>query len=233
MDLFDDRSGTYVAPATGPRRGATAVIVIHEAFGVNDYVRSVADRLAAEGYLAVAPDLFRRSGVGTCSYTDPACVQKLTAGTTDESVLDDLRATLAYLEGEGVDAAHTGIVGFCFGGRVAFLADLEFGLGAAVTFYGGGIVRPGFLGGPTLIERAGSLRGPWLGLFGDQDPSVTVDDVEALGARLAADAPSVPWEIRRYENAGHGFHCDARDSYVDASARDAWSHALEWFGQYL
>jgi carboxymethylenebutenolidase len=93
-------------------------------------------------------------------------------------------------------------------------------------------VAEGRFGMPSLLEMAPSLQTPWLGLFGDEDQGIPVDQVEAL--RRAAATAAVPSEIVRYPGAGHGFHCDARpDSYHRASAEDGWSRTLDWFERYL
>lgn len=99
-----------------------------------------------------------------------------------------------------------------------------------MTFYGGGVSQ-GRFGMPPLVELAAELKTPWLGLFGDADQSIPVDDVEALRAAVAA-AP-VATEIVRYPDADHGFHCDARSSYHEASAKDGWQRTLDWFGSHL
>jgi carboxymethylenebutenolidase len=116
------------------------------------------------------------------------------------------------------------------GGTVSFLAAARHGLGAGVTFYGGGVAE-GRFGMPSLVEMAPRLKTPWLGLYGDLDPSIPVEQVESL-REAAAKAP-VPTEIVRYPEAGHGFHCDARDSYDKASATDAWQRTLDLFEQHL
>ena len=130
----------------------------------------------------------------------------------------------------GSSRRQIGIVGFCMGGSVVFLAAARRSLGAGVTFYGGGVSQ-GRFGMPPLIELAAELKTPWLGLYGDSDQSIPVDDVEALRAAVAA-AP-VPTEIVRYPDADHGFHCDARSSYHEASAKDGWRRTLEWLGSHL
>jgi carboxymethylenebutenolidase len=142
----------------------------------------------------------------------------------------DLDATLAHLAGAGFAAPRVGVVGFCMGGSVSFLAAARRSLGAAVTFYGGGIAE-GRFGIPALAELAPQLQTPWLGLFGDQDQTIPVEQVEAL--RTAAASASVPTEIVRYADAEHGFHCDARSSYHEVSAKDAWARALQWFDTNL
>lgn len=222
MRLYEAR------PATRAERG---VVVIQEAFGVNDHIQDVTRRFAAAGYHAVTPELFHRAGGGTADYTDFSQVFPLFEGLSDEGIVVDVDAALAHLAAAGVPVAATGVVGFCFGGRVSFLEALERELGAAVGFYGGGIVTARFPQFPALIARAATLRTPWLGLFGDRDASIPVDDVESLRAALA-DAV-VPTEIVRYRDAEHGFHCDVRPAYRDADAHDAWTRTLAWFDQHL
>ena len=124
-----------------------------------------------------------------------------------------------------------GIVGFCFGGRVTFLVAAQRALGAAAGFYGGGIVTARFPQFPALIDRATGLATPWLGLFGDLDESIPVDDVEQLRTALAG--VPVDAEVVRYAGAEHGFNCDARPSYNADAAADAWSRTLSWFGSHL
>ena len=110
---------------------------------------------------------------------------------------------------------------------MTFLVAAERSLGAAVGFYGGGIVNARFPQFPALVDRASTLKTPWLGLFGDQDRSIPVEDVEALRAAFA-DAP-VDGEIVRYADAEHGFHCDVRPAYNPTAAADAWDRTLRWF----
>jgi carboxymethylenebutenolidase len=218
-------------PEPGEDSGA-AVVVIQEAFGVNGHIEEVTRRLAGEGYHAVAPHLFHRAGGGTAPYDDFSKVMPLFAGLDDHALLVDVDATLAHLRDAGHEDRRTGIVGFCLGGRVVFLVCLERALGAGVTFYGGGIVTGRFPQFPTLIDRAAQLRTPWLGLFGDQDESIPVEDVERLRATLGS--ASVDCDIVRYPDAGHGFHCDARSGHYNPdAAADAWSRTLAWFAKHL
>jgi len=220
----------YEAVPGGERKGA--IVVIQEAFGVNEHIEDVTRRFATEGYHAVAPDLFHRAGGGTAAYGDMAAVMTLFAGLDgDEAVLRDVDAALGHLHDDGWVDAHIGIVGFCFGGRVSFLASLLRPLGAGVGFYGGGIVSGRLPGFPPLVDEAAGLQAPWLGLFGDLDAHIPIADVEAL--RTALDAASVPTEIVRYADADHGFHCDARGAYHQPSARDAWARTLAWFDRFL
>ena len=209
-----------------------AVVVVQEAFGVNDHIQDVTRRFAAVGYLAVAPSLFHRSGGGTASYDDFSKVLPLFEGLTDEGILADVDAALGHVASAGIAPDRTAIVGFCMGGRVSFLVSLERRLGAAVGFYGGGLVTARFPQFPALADRIPSLQTPWLGLFGDRDASIPVDDVEALRSALTSDSP-VPTEVVRYPDAEHGFHCDVRPSYDEPAATDAWSRTLAWFDRHL
>ena len=219
MACYEARPGREVATAG-------AVIVIQEAFGVNDYIEDVTGRFAAAGYHAVAPHLFHRAGGGTAPYDDFAKVIPLYEGLTDEGILMDVDAARAYLHARGWTDLQIGIVGFCFGGRVTFLTAIERELAAAVGFYGGGIVSQRFPQFPPLIQRADELRTPWLGLFGARDESIPMADVEELKGALTT-AP-VANEVVVYSDAGHGFHCDQRDAFHGESADDAWHRTLAW-----
>lgn len=208
-----------------------AVIVIQEAFGVNDHIRDVTKRCAEAGYHAVAPSLFHRAGGGTADYGDFARVLPLFEGVSDDGILVDVDATIEHLHGLGFADTSIAIIGFCMGGRVTFLVSARRALGAGVGFYGGGIVSKGALAFDPLIGEAASLRTPWLGLFGDEDGGIPVEDVEALRAALVA-AP-VDTEVVRYPGAEHGFHCDVREAYHPAAAADAWSRTLAWIAAHL
>jgi carboxymethylenebutenolidase len=219
-----------------PDAATAAVVLIQEAYGVNDHIADVARRLAAAGYHTVAPHLFHRDGVNTLPYDFETAKPHLD-NLTSEDLLADVGASLDYLVAQGFLPPSVGILGFCMGGSVALLAAsapaFQDGraFGAAVTFYGGGVSQPRF-GMPALLDVAAGLASPWLGLFGDRDPGIPVDDVEQL-RDVVTNAP-VPTSIVRYPEAGHAFHCDARPSnYHEASATDAWSKTLDWFGRYL
>jgi carboxymethylenebutenolidase len=209
-----------------------AVIVIQEAFGVNDHIEDVTRRWAAAGYHAVAPHLFHRAGGGTAPYDDFSKVMELFAGLDDEGILRDVDTTVSYLNGEAWPSSRIGIVGFCMGGRVTFLVAARRELGAAVTFYGGGIVTARFPQFPPLIDEAKSLKTPWLGLFGDLDESIPVADVERI--RNEAATARIDTDVVRYPEAGHGFHCDMRPNhYNQAAAADGWDRTLAWFAKHL
>jgi carboxymethylenebutenolidase len=229
LDTPDGPMELYEAVPDGAPSGG--VIVIQEAFGLNEHIRDVVRRFAAAGHRAVAPALFHRAGGGTAPYGEFAKVLPLFAGLTDEGILDDVDAARAHLNEAGLPDASLAVVGFCFGGRASFLVAARRRLGACVGFYGGGLVTARRREFPALVGEAGKLATPWLGLFGDEDRSIPVEDVEAL--REALRAAPVVTEVVRYPDAGHGFHCDVRPEYHEASARDAWARTLAWLRTHL
>ena len=218
---------TVVEPASTPAR---AVIVVQEAFGVNDHIADVVARFAKVGYLAVAPHLFHREGDPTFGYDEIDKVMPVMQRLTSDGILADIDAALARISDTGVAPAATGIVGFCMGGTVTLVTAANRDVGAAVTFYGGGVTA-GRFGFPPLVDVASKLRAPWLGLYGDQDKGIAVADVEQL--RAAAAASGQPTDVVRYADAEHGFHCDVRASYHEASAGDAWQRTLDWLATHL
>jgi carboxymethylenebutenolidase len=229
IETPDGTMPAAVAEPTGTPKGG--IVVIQEAFGLTDHIRDITQRLADAGWLAIAPAMFHRSGSPTFEYGgDMKALMPVFQALTAEGVDSDVAAAIGHLAERGIPAARTGIVGFCMGGTVALHAATAFPLGAAVSFYGGGVAE-GRFGMAPLVEQAPHLQAPWLGLYGDLDHGIPVDQVEALRA-AAATAP-VATDLVRYAEADHGFNCDARDSYHAASAADAWSRTLAWFDRHL
>ena len=223
--------GGFPVYASGQTSAPRAVIVIQEAFGVNDHIRSVADRYADAGYLAVAPQLFHREGSPEVPYDDFASVRPLMANLTKQGITNDLDATTNFLTTQGFRAPNIAIVGYCMGGTISFFAATLGTVGVAASFYGGGVDKSR-LGFPSLIEMATDLKCPWIGLYGDLDQSIPVESVEAL--RTAVTASSVVTDIVRYEDGQHGFHCDARPAvYNEVAAQDAHHRTLAFFADHL
>jgi carboxymethylenebutenolidase len=223
-----DETPLSVHEPAGPAKGG--IVVVQEVFGVTPHIEDICARLAAAGWLAVAPHLFHRSGDPTFAYDDMASARGASAALTAAGILDDLDAAFARIDAAAIAPEATGIVGFCMGGTVAFIAATERAIGAAVTFYGSGITT-GRFGFPSLLEAAERLEAPWLGLFGDEDRAIPVDDVEQL--RKAVAPSPYPTEIVRYPGAGHAFNRDGTAPYHEASATDAWSRTLAWFDRFL
>jgi carboxymethylenebutenolidase len=224
----DGDMGAAVARPTGDPKGG--IVVVQEAFGLTPHIHSIVDRLAAAGYVAIAPAFFHRTGSPVLDYGDFEHVMPNMGALSVEGLANDVAAALDWLDGEGVAPTSRGIVGFCMGGTVALWGGTAFEFGAAVTFYGGGVLE-GRFGLPPLVEAAPQLRCPWLGLFGGQDQGIPVEQVDAL--RVAAEAAPVDTEVHLYPDAGHGFNCDDRDAYHEASATDAWGRTLAWFDAHL
>lgn len=218
---------TVREPDSTPKGG---VVVVQEAFGVNDHIVDVAGRFAAVGYLAVVPHVFHRSGDPVLPYDDLSQVVPHFMALTAEGILADVDAAIARIAEAGIGPAQTGIVGFCMGGNVATCVAVRRPIGAAISFYGGGVEQARF-GFRPLVEEAPELGAPWLGLYGDLDQSIPVDQVEHL--RTAAASSGQVTELVRYPQAGHGFHCDRRADYEPTSAADAWARTIAFFTEHL
>jgi carboxymethylenebutenolidase len=202
-----------------------AVIVIQEAFGLNAHIKDVAQRLAAEGYVTIAPDVFHRGGRGrTAGYDELPKALQLMGELNDAGIVEDVRAAVDHLRTlPQVRADRIGITGFCMGGRVAFLAaaKLPDAIAATAPFYGGGI-DPAW---------TATVKHPVLAFFGDADPFIPNEQVERL--RAEATRLGKPVEVVVYAGAPHGFFCNERDSYRPDAAKDAWAKLLAFFGKHL
>ena len=227
--------GAYVArPAeTGSYPG---VLVFQEIFGVNHHIRSVADRVAAEGYVALAPEIFHRTAPGLDVGYDEAGMQRgfacMNQAKASEVLADTAAAIDALKKRPDVKGRGIGAMGFCFGGHVTYLAACELPIAAAASFYGGGIAVgiPGNEGPPT-IDRTGKIRGRILCLFGEKDSYIPADQVEKI--RAALEEHHIRHEVVVYPGVGHGFFCDERPDYSEAAASDAWRKVKELFRDEL
>jgi carboxymethylenebutenolidase len=213
MDAYVSR-----AKACGP---CPMIIVLQELFGVNLHIRSVADRLAQQGSIAIAPELFHRTAPGfQGDYSDMNSALPHMRALTPEMAEADLRATYDWLVAQDfAGPAGVSCVGFCMGGRIAFLANAVLPLKAAVSFYGGGIA-------PALLDRAAGLHAPMLFFWGEQDQHIPPEQRAAvIDALKSAGKRYVNVEI---SDAGHGFFCDERASYNPRAARESWALLLEF-----
>ena len=202
------------------------VVVVQEVFGVSPWVLDVVRRFEAEGYAATAPALYHR--LGETAFEDLDAGREAMATLTGEGLLEDVDAAIDAL---GVRRSRVAVVGFCMGGTVALFAGAMRELGAAVSFYGGGVTESRWEGVPPLVEVAPGLRTPWLGLYGTRDGGIPVEHVDALEA--AARLAPVPTRVERYD-AGHAFFNDTRDDMYDAAASAAaWPLVLSWLRQNL
>jgi carboxymethylenebutenolidase len=228
LDTPDGPMPAFLAEPDGPSSGG--VVVVQEAFGLTGHIERVATSLAGAGYTAVAPALFHRSGAPVFSYDDMSQLGPVIMAMTAEGITADVDAALDALAARGIAPPAQAVIGFCMGGSVACATAARLALGAAVTFYGGGITA-GRFGLPALVEVAPRLRTPWLGLYGDLDAHIGVEEVEQL--RAAAGQARVPTEVVRYADADHGFHCDERASFHPSSSADAWARTLAFLRDHL
>jgi len=217
--------GAYLAAPAAPGPHA-AIFVIQEIFGVNAHVRDVTERFARAGYVAVAPEIFHRFAPGyQGSYDDIPSSVAMTAKLTPEGVRADLAATHAWLSARpDVRPGKVAAIGYCLGGRLAFVANAALPLGASVSYYGGGIATG-------HLELAGALHGPQLLVWAGNDPWIPPADRDRVHAAVRSAG-------KRYVNVefsgvNHGFFCDARSDYDASAARQAWALTLAFLDEAL
>ncbi|MFC3440337.1 dienelactone hydrolase family protein [Sphingobium rhizovicinum] len=219
-------------PAGG--KPAPVIVVVHEIFGVHEWIRDMCRRFAKAGYYAIAPDLFARHGDATKVADFKQLVGTIVSKAPDAQVLADIDTTYAWAGKHGGDATRRGITGFCWGGRMVWLyaahsADLD----AGVAFYGRLVTDKTELQPLSAIEQVDRLKAPVLGHYGALDKGIPVADVHMMQAALAAAGKSPPDMIIVHEGADHGFMADYRPSYNEAAAKAAWDATLGWFGKYV
>jgi carboxymethylenebutenolidase len=206
------------------------LLVFQEAFGVNAHIRDVTQRFAREGFVAIAPELFHRTAPGfEGRYDDfPSTMPHLSA-LTEPTMEADLNAAHSWLITNGVAENQIAAIGYCMGGRAAFLADLTLPIVCGISYYGGGIAPSAK--GPGLAARAADLRGPMLFFWGGLDKSITPEHSAAVATALrAAQKPFVTVEI---SDANHGFFCDGRPAYSPSAAALAWPLTLAFLHTHL
>ncbi|BCL38408.1 dienelactone hydrolase family protein [Nostoc sp. MS1] len=224
----------YLAEPTKQGR-FPAVIVIQEIFGVNIHIREVAEKLAKEGYVAIAPTLYQRTAPGfEAGYTgeDIQRGRGYKEQTTAAEILSDIQAAIAYLKNlPNVQPDAIGSIGFCFGGHVVYLAATLSDIKATASFYGGGIPNSTPGGGEPTITRTPDIKGQIYAFFGKEDQGIPLEQTEQIEAELKKY--QIPHKVFRYDGAGHGFFCNHRASYNAEAAADAWTHVTELFQKTL
>jgi len=235
----------YRALPRGKAKKLPVILVVHEIFGVHEHIRDVCRRLARQGYLAIAPELFARQG-DVSKLTDMKEIREIVGKAPDAQVLSDLDATWTWAQGPHPskdagaggkatpapkgDPTRLGITGFCWGGRITWLyAAHNPALKAGVAWYGRLVGEKSDLHPHHPIDVAPVLKAPVLGLYGAEDqgiPAATVADMQK--ALAAGGAPSKKSEIKLYPQAGHAFFADYRPSYRKEAAEDGWNKLLAW-----
>lgn len=195
------------------------VIVIHEAWGLVDHAKDVANRLAREGFVALAVDLFDRQTVSSLE-DGRAIREKL----TEEKTLGDLNGGFNYLKTlDRVNPKRIGSIGFCMGGGLSLLlACHNKELAAAVIFYGRN---------PTPIDLVKNITCPLLGNYAGEDRAISESDIDLLKQTLTKYQKTFDFKI--YPGAAHGFFNNTREIYKPDAARDAWERTLKFFNKYL
>ncbi|MEJ7934337.1 dienelactone hydrolase family protein [Sphingobium sp. AN558] len=219
-------------PAGG--KAAPIICIVHEIFGVHEWIRDICRRLAKAGYYAIAPDLFARHGDATKIADFKLLIDTIVSKAPDAQVLSDIDATYGWAGRHGGDAARRGITGFCWGGRTVWLyAAHSAKLDAGVAYYGRIVSQKTPLQPLSAVEQAGLLKAPVLGQYGGLDKGIPLADVEAMRAALAKAGKSPPDAITVYPEADHGFMADYRPSYNRQAATAAWDATLDWFARYV
>jgi carboxymethylenebutenolidase len=212
-----------------------AIVVIQEIFGVNAHIREITETIAKKGYVVIAPAIYQRQApnfeVGY-SEADLELGRKYKNQTKAEELLSDIQATINYLYNlPQVKQSGIGLIGFCFGGHVVYLAATLDEIKATASFYGAGITGTCPGGGEPTITRTKDIKGTIYCFFGTADPLIPNEQVDEIEAELQKH--HISHKIFRYEGVNHGFMCDQRSSYNPDAAKDAWQKVLDLFSQKL
>ena len=216
--------GTEMAlfAARPDRTGAAGLLVFQEAFGVNGHIQALCGAFAREGWLAAAPELYHRTAPGfEARYDDIASARPHMQAMTDGGIRADQQAAFDWLRRQGCPAVAA--IGYCMGGRMAFLATANLPLAAGVSYYGGGI--------QLLGDRVPDLHGPMLFHWGGRDAHVTPEQARAVEDLLRNAGR--PFTSVTFSEADHGFNCDERRSHHPESARHALAVTLAFLHDHL
>jgi carboxymethylenebutenolidase len=230
-----DRIDGYYARPSGDGE-FPGVVVIQHIFGVDEWIMEVCRKLAHHGYAALAPNLYARIGsLGSGSPDDLAARLRSRGGLDDDTVIGDLQAAVEYIRAQAEASGKVGAIGFCMGGRFAYLAACRLpSLDAAVDCWGGGVAPdPAQPGAPRVIavDETASMSAPLLGIFGNDDLRPDPAEVDRTEARLRELGKT--YEFHRYDGAGHGFFNWAAASYRRDQAMDGWSRVFTFFEKYI
>ena len=237
IDVSGFQMPAYRAQPAG-KTGLPVVLVLSEIFGVHEYIADTARRLAHQGYLAIAPELFIRQGDAK-RYTEIGkLVSEVIAKVPDAQVLGDVDAAVDWAAAHGGDTRKLGVTGFCWGGRQTWLYCAHNPrVKAGVAWYGRLVGEPTALAPRNPVDLAGQLKAPVLGLYGSADTGIGQDTVEKMKAALAdagakGNAAAAASAFVVYPDAPHAFHAGYRPSYRKAAAEEGWKRMLAWFKQH-
>lgn len=225
IDIAATDGGKYGGYLSLPPLGkGPGIVVFQEIFGVNRHIRAVADQYALDGFVVLAPDLFWREAPRVELGYEGADRERgiaLMKGADPKKLAEDVKTTVAALRARPEVTGKVGALGYCMGGRLAYIAAAIAGVDAASCFYGGGI--------QDQLDRAASIRCPIQFHYGAKDSAISMEAVEKVKAAFAGKKA----EFWIYPDAGHGFNCWDRASYHPQSAVPSHGRTLEFFAQHL
>lgn len=214
-------------PAGG--KNLPAVLVVQEIFGVHEHIKDICRRLAKQGYLAIAPELYARQGDVSKLKDIKEIIETVVSKVPDEQVMDDLDATAKWAGENNGNLDKLAITGFCWGGRIVWLYCAHSDkIKAGVAWYGRLKGKTDPLHPKNPIDVLFDLKGAVLGLYGGKDQGIPVADVDDMKS-IMRRAGNPPAEFVVYPDAEHGFNADYRPSYNKQAAEDGWNRLLEWF----
>jgi carboxymethylenebutenolidase len=235
--LEDAIEGYHARPlADDPLPG---VVVLHHAPGLDPWSKEVVRKFASAGFAAIAPHLYHRRGPGDWADVAAAArVDGLTMAMPNDQVMGDIAGAAAYLRSQPGSNGKVGVIGFCSGGRQAFLAACDVpSLDAAVDCWGGTVLpqQPDPAGwrpsGQGVIHRAVGMSMPLLGIFGNDDANPSPAEVDEIEGVLTGLGKS--FEFFRYDGAGHAFFCHDKPTYRQEQATDGWKRVFAFLGTHL
>lgn len=211
------------------------LLLLQEAFGVNDFIQEVCQRFAKKGYVVVSPDMYYRSGHWqTFNYGDFPATLKARELLSEKKIVGDIQAVLNFVASlDNVDVNRIGVLGYCMGGTISYLTGCYFSdrIKAAAVYYGGGLTQASPIYPVPLIEKTQQFKVPMIGFFGGEDKSIPISVVQQLEEAL--QSAKVQHEIYFYPSAHHGFFCNDRSHYNPEAAQDAWHRTLVFFNENL
>jgi carboxymethylenebutenolidase len=214
------------------------VLVLHEAFGVHEYIADTCRRFAKAGYLAIAPELFARQGDPSTYGEIAKLISEVVSKVPDAQVMGDLDGAVKWAGENGGNLKKVAITGFCWGGRITWLyAEQSKNVKAAVAWYGRLVGTASALTPKHPVDLAASLKAPVLGLYGGQDGGIPLTTINQMKDALAdagakGNVAAKGSEFVVYNDAPHAFHADYRPSYRKEAAEDGFAKALAWFKAY-